>query len=39
MGVTSQVTVIVTGSCDLEKDIEEHRTNNVIQYSKSMLIL
>jgi len=33
------VTVIVTRSYDIKKDIEGSRTNDVIQYSNSILTL
>ena len=33
------VTVTVTESCDMKKDIEGSRTNDVIQHSNSMLTL
>ena len=35
----SQVTVTVTILCDMKKDIEKSRTNDIIQYSNNMLIL
>jgi len=33
------VTVTVTRLCDTEKVIEGSKTDNIIQYSKSMLVL
>ena len=38
VSVISQVTVMVTESCDLKKDIEELKTNDIIQYSNRILI-
>ena len=37
--MTSHITVIVTGSCDLKKDIKRLGTNIIIQHSNSMLTL
>jgi len=33
------VTIMVTKLCDMEKDIEGYRTNDIIQHSNSMLVL
>ena len=37
--MTSQVIVIVIELCNLKKDIERLRTNDIIQHNNSMLIL
>ena len=39
IGWSYHVTVTVTRSCDTEKVIEDSRTNDIIQHSKSMLAL
>jgi len=35
----THVTVTVTQSCDIEKNIKDSKTDNVIQYSNNMLAL
>ena len=38
-GGHSHVTVMVTRSCDVDKVIEGSKTDDIIQYSKSILAL
>jgi len=35
----SHVTIMVTRLYNMEKDIEEYKTNNIIQHSNNMLVL